>query len=332
MSNSIIVSNATVSELRLKKQRAIDVLDFDLAAELEVQISLEIEKKNQRQIADVVFETKQAINIFVERVGLKQMQLAEDARQTLAKIYSKYQVMVEAIEADHVSEVMQIEQERTYMLIQGSEKEIEIQKELIEEAKRVAALNQFEKAKELRQRAKDEGENELERRRKEIENVFKVKREETIKVQKQRLQEIAKQHEIDIKEDSEYHDKRFVDLISRSISEVKLIAQRGEARCHAIGGAEETMNEGIRAINEYAISKIRSLESQKRVLPEFSTSEKMRLVSTDPTKSTVDPGRIDPRVLTRALNMSSLGCSSTSRSELSLSGLLTKRPRTAGKL
>ena len=283
MNNFAAVTHTHINDLRIKKQAAIDVLDFETAETIENQIQEELNNFAKVQISDVLLQAKQEADRLEKQFDQRLQDEAEISRQNTQKIFTKYQVIVEDLEQQHVDQLMENENERAYTLIQESEQDIEEQLQLLEEAKKEASLSNFAKAKELRQQARDVAEAELERRRKETEEKYQKIKEETIQKQKEELNDLAKQHEEEVNQEKISQEAVFRKTQEDIVSSFRIIAKTAIARFRAVSSNAENIEKATKEITEHTEKIVNKFKTQQRVIPELANSEKMRLASMPPT-------------------------------------------------
>lgn len=275
---------STINDLRIKKQNAIDVLDFETAESYENQIQTEIANFAKYQMQDALTQAKFQIEKYRKYAEKRLEDEAEESRKNTQMIYSKYQVLVESTEERHISELMEIEQDRTYTLITESERDVDEQIKLLEEAKAEAKVCHFDKAKELRQQAHDVAKEELERRRVETETKFAQLKETTIQNQKDELEKITKDHETEVNKEHTRQEKQFENSIKEFIDEFKMIETKSIANFNAVATKNVNLADMVSEIKEVTQEQINYFKGKQRVVPVMQQYEKLKIGTTKPPK------------------------------------------------
>ena len=334
------VTHSYINDLRIKKQAAIDVLDFETAEDLENQIQFELDNFAKIQISDVLEEAKQIAGRLDTKFQMRLEDEAEIARQNAQKIYAKYQVIIEDLEQEHINQLMENENDRAFVLIQESEREIEEQLRLLEEAKKEATLCHFDHAKELRQQARDAAEAELERRRVETEEKFAKLKEEIIERQKAEIAQVTKDHEQEVSDEKANQERTYQKTQSDIQESFTLLAKKAIARFNAVSSNKKNIDEATEKINDCVNELIIKFKNQPRVIPELSNSETMRVDDLPPTEfvdlaastnpsaraSTSISPRNDSPSFTVSLKSRSMTATNREKNRCTSVGLLSKRP------
>lgn len=281
---------STINDLRIKKQKAVDVLDFETAEDMENQIQQELLNFSKYQCQDALSIAKSELKKYHKLAEKRLADEAEESRQNTQMIYSKYQTLVEQTEERHISELMEIEQDRTYTLITESERDVEEQITMLEEAKAEAKVCHFDKAKELRQRAQDIAKEELERRRVETEDRFAKLKEVTIDAQKEELEKLTQDHEAEVKAEQSRQELQFAKSIQEFIDEINIICTKACTKFNAVAAKNMDVGEFSSDIRELCDEEINFFKSKLRVVPVMTQYEKLKfgLTENPNTKSKSD--------------------------------------------
>lgn len=288
------VTNDLISDLHTMKQKAIEALDFEAAESLHNEILDTIQKRALSQIDQIKHESM----LNLERVQKNHTQalldIAEHKRRMDARLYTKFQVIFEETQEDHIQQLMDLEKERGLTLLDESEKPVEEQILLLEQAKNEAVLTHFDKAKELRQKAREVGESELEARRLRVEADFQERKEQMLEQHKLDLEQITKLHEDEIKnmkEECEERDRK-EDLIFRNA--LDNILHEADVRFEACTTNDETK---AKARNDLRLLMDESYEKYASTplnLPKPTKSEQMRITALCPSNAAMNQVKDEP--------------------------------------
>lgn len=288
------VTNDLISDLHTKKQMAIESLDFEVAEELHAEIQNQIQRRALSQIEQIQYESMKNLEKIQRNHTQALLDLAEQKRRLDARLYTKFQVIFEETQEDHIQQLMDLEKERGLTLLDESEKPVEEQILLLEQAKNEAVLTHFDVAKNLRQRAREVGEAELEARRQKVETDYIEKKEQMLEQHKLDLEQITKLHEEEItkmKKECEENDKKEELVFSNA---VKNIIHEAGVRFQACTTNNETKE---KAINELQSKMDESMNKYKAIplgLPKPTKSEQMRITSLCPSNAAMNQVKDEP--------------------------------------
>ena len=283
-----LITNDVLSDLHQKKQKAIDALDFETAEYYYHEIQNQISQRAQSQIEEIHHETIRDL----QRIQCSHKKiledLAEEKRKADVRLYTKYQVLFQETQDDHIKQLMDLERDRGITLLEESEREIPEQIELLNQAKKEAFLSRFEKAKQLRQEARDFGEAELERRRKEVEEHYKDLKDQMLVRHKKEMDEITELHEDEIKQLIRKSDSQNKEAKLKLRENVDLLKDRATVRIQAVTSNDLTKKTGIQTLMEEIDNSMKEYNLQPTVAPKLTKSEQMRLTTLCPTQAAMN--------------------------------------------
>ncbi|KAH0795212.1 hypothetical protein GPJ56_000888 [Histomonas meleagridis] len=277
-----------LSDLYKQKQKAVESLDFEAAELINSKILNTLRKNAQNQIDQALNQASNDLNNLFNKHRGKLFKNAENKRQQDSYLYSKYQVLYEEIKNEHNIELLDLERDRVNTLLEESEKEVPEQIQYLEQAKKEAALSNFEKAKELKEKSFDVCEEELERRRLKVNQQFSELKKQLLARQQQELDEITEMHEHEFNEFNK--DTSSIDLSTsqkykQQISSIRNIAL---VKIEEYSVDKTMKNESIRRLEEMINEKIYSSKQTPPPMPKLTSSEKMRLTALSPSKATMN--------------------------------------------
>lgn len=285
---SEFITNDTLSDLHQKKQNAIDALDFETAEYYYNEIQNRISQRAQSQIDEIHYETIRQLQI-IQRVHKQLLEdLVEEKRKSDARLYTKYQVLFEQTQDDHIEQLMNLEKDRGITLLEESEREIPEQIELLNRAKQEAFLSRFEKAKQLRQEARDFGEAELERRRVDVEKRFQDLKDKMLVRHQKEMNEITELHEEEIKKLKESSDFQNQEAKRKLREEVDLLKDRATVRIKAVTANDLTKKAGIDTLMNEIDNSMKEYNLMPTIVPKLTKSEQMRLTTLCPTNAAMN--------------------------------------------
>lgn len=285
---SEIITNDDLSELHQKKQNAIDALDFETAEYYYNEIQNQISKRAQSQIEEIHHETIRELQRIQRNHKQLLEDLAEEKRKSDVRLYTKYQVLFQETQDDHIKQLMDLEKDRGITLLEESEREIPEQIELLNQAKKEAFLSRFEKAKQLRQEARDFGEAELERRRKEVEEHFQGMKDTMLVRHKKEMNEITELHETESKQLKEKADSQLSEAKLKLKENVDLLKDRATVKIQAVTSNDLTKKAGIQTLMEEIDNSMKEYNLQPTIAPKLTKSEQMRLTTLCPTQAAMN--------------------------------------------
>jgi hypothetical protein len=283
------VTDDIIADLHLRKKAAIEALDFETAKFLYQEIERVKSDRAERQVDDIHYEAVRDVKKVQNEQRTRLEEFVEYRRQADARLYSKYQVLFEEAQDEHIQQLMDLEKERGFSLLEESEKEIPEQVQMLEDAKQQARSGDFDTAIELRQRARVVGEEELERRRQDVEERFVKAKEEMLGHHQEELDEIGKLHEEEINQlrkeaaDRDEEGKRSFALA------VSLIKHKARVQMEALGAPEEQKRTAFKNLMTEIDESMKEFGELPEIAPKLTKSERMRLTELCPTHAAMNP-------------------------------------------
>jgi hypothetical protein len=279
------ITNEMLTDLHMKKQFAIDALDFESAQILYTEIQTCLGRRADEQIAQIRAEARRDLKRAQDAHRSRLEDLAEERRRTDARLYSKFQVLFEETQDDHIHQLMDLEKERGLTLLEESEREIPEQIALLELAKKEAIDSRFQNAIDLRTQAREVGEAELEARRKHVEEHFARAKEELLERQRVELDQITQLHEEESNQIRDNFEKSHRDESNFFDDAVALIRDRGEVKIQSLTASPKVKAEAIDNLNKALDESMAQFNSRPPVVAHLTQSEEMRLTTLCPTKA-----------------------------------------------
>jgi hypothetical protein len=279
------VTNEMLTELHRQKQEAIDALDFESAADLYQEIQNQLARRADEQVAQIRAEARRDLKRAQELHRATLEDLAEDRRRQEARLYSKFQVLFEETQDDHIHQLMDLEKERGLTLLEESEREIPEQLALLERAKREAIDSRFQVAIDLRTQARIVGEAELEARRQAVEDRFAGEKVALLARQRAELDQITQLHEEEINQIREDGAQNDLQETNRFNEQVDLVRQKGEVKIQSVTAPEEVKGTAIEYLGTALTESMHQFNSRPPVTAHLTESEEMRLTTMCPTNA-----------------------------------------------
>jgi hypothetical protein len=291
-----------LSDLHFEKQRAIDALDFEKAHVIYDEIQSEIASQARRAVSNIRSTSQRALAKTQSDFRLLLEHLVEEKRKLDVRLYSQFHVLFEQTRADHINQIIDLEKELGLTLLSESEREIEEQISLLEEAKRAAIDSYFDRAIELRSEARRVGQAELERRRHAVEGYFRSAKAELLAQQRAELDEIAAMHQARL--DSERSDAQHKedDAVAEFRLAVRHLTDRAQVQIRALRATEALKDSSAADALAELEALIAEFVAQPPVVAHLTQSENMRVVALCPTNAVKNamPTDIPPSLLQKA--------------------------------
>ena len=272
-------------DLHLQKTAAINELRFEDAREINDDIQREIEKR----ALDLI---QQAEAIALREVARSQQHyrdrcedIAEEKRKLDSRLYSRFQVLFEETQDEHIQQLMDLEKERGLTLLEESERDIPEQIELLERAKQVAMLSRFEEAIELRAQARVVGEQELESRRVQVEEHFAQAKEEMLKQHQEELDQIGVLHQQEIEALMKEHQEVEKLAKVKFAEEIATITNTALVKFEATKASARVKEEASKRLRAEIAEMMKEFGELPPVKVKLTKAEQMRLTTLCPTKS-----------------------------------------------
>ena len=288
MSKERQISDDIINDLHLKKSQAIDALDFENAEHFFQEIENEKAKKAQNLFAVVKNETLQKLQKLLAQNTEKKKKFVEENRKLESRLYSKYQILFNETQEDHVHQLVDLEKERGYALLQVAEEEVPEQIELLEQAKHEAYLSNFSGAKELREKARQIGEVVLAQRQQAIEDDYAMKKEELIARQKAELDQITELHSQEDQKLREEKEERLQKLEFEFQNSITILEDELKVKIIAIETAPDVQDEALEDTIESISEIIDDYCSKPEITAELTQKEQMRLKGVSPSQLAVN--------------------------------------------
>ena len=299
ISMSELVTNDYLSDLHQKKQDAIEALDFETAEYYYNEIQNQISQRAQAQMDEIGGETMTELRSILRNHTSLLEDLAEQKRKLDARLYAKFKVLFDELQSDQIQQIMDLEQQRGLTLLEESERDIPEQLEMLNTAKKEASLSHFEKAKELRQKARDFGEQELERRRQEVEEHFAKLKDEMIKRHKDEMDQVTQLHEQESNSNREKVEMDQAEAKRKLNEAVALLKNRATVRCQAVTASDLVKKASIDSLMQKIDQTMKKYNELPAVVPQLTKSEQMRLTTLCPTKAAMNMVEITPEEMVK---------------------------------
>lgn len=274
-----VITDDTLSDLHQKKQSAINALDFETAKYYYNEIQVQISKRAKSQIDDIRHETIHQLHKIQSDHKIVLENLVEEKRKADARLYTKFQVLFQETQDDQIKQLMNLEKDRGLTLLEESEREIPEQIELLNQAKDEAFLSHFEKAIELRQRSREIGTIELERRRKEVEAYYEDLKQKMLIRHKSELDQISELHEKELIQLKERADMQNEDAKRQLNETIDLLKDHAIVRIQALTSTDFEKKTAIDSLIAEITQSMSDYNEMPTVVPELTKSEQMRLWS-----------------------------------------------------
>jgi hypothetical protein len=297
MANQVILS-----DLHFQKQQAIDALDFEKAHAVYDEIQNQIASQACRAVSDIRHNSRRRL----KRAHLAYRQcletLAEEKRVLDTRLYSHFHVLFEQTRADHINQIIDLEKERGLTLLSESEREVEDQIVLLEQAKQAAIDSDFAAAIQIRSEAREVGQAELERRRAAVEQYFSDAKSELLKQQQDELDEIAAMHEDQLTRERNETDRKrgeATDDFQRTFRHIKNDTQ---VQIRALRAEDELKSDAVQEALAELDDLMKGFAELPPVVPHLTRSEEMRVTALCPTNAVKNsmPRDIPASILQRA--------------------------------
>jgi hypothetical protein len=283
------VFDDVIADLHLKKKSAIEMLDFETAQYFYEEIGRVKEKRVIREIEDVLAEAVRNL----QRIQARRRQLLEDlaeyGRRGNARLYSKFEVLFEETQDDHIHQLMDLEKERGLTLIEESEREIPEQIQMLEDAKQSALEGNFAVAIEMRQRARVVGEEELENRRLEVEENFAKAKNEMLARHQTEMDQINESHEEELNLLREEAVAREEEVSREFALAVSLVKHRAQVECEAISTDDKAKKEAFKLILTQIDESTKEFDCLPEITAKLTKTERMRLTELCPAQAAMNP-------------------------------------------
>jgi hypothetical protein len=291
-----------LSDLHFQKQQAIDALDFEGAHGIYDQIQNQIANQARQAIANIRASSCNRLKKTQSDFRHLLEDLAEEKRVLDTRLYSHFQVLFEQTRTDHINQLIDLEKERGLTLLSESEREIEEQIELVEQAKQAAIDSDFDAAIRLRTQAREVGEAELLRRKNAVEDYFKDARFQLLAQQKAELDEIGAMYEARLTKERNEANQREADARTEFDIAVKHIKNDTQVQIRALRAEETLKNDSVGEALAELDDLMTEFAALSPVAAHLTRSEAMRLTTLCPTNAAKNamPTNIPPSILQKA--------------------------------
>lgn len=273
-----------LSDLHIKKNTAISELRFEDARDINDEIQNEIQKRALDQIQQAEALAIRQVERAQRRYRSRLEDIVEEKRRLDSRLYSKFQVLFEETQDEHIQQLMDLEKERGLTLLEESERDIPEQIELLERAKQVAALLHFDEAIELRAHAREVGEQELEARRIQVEEHFAQAKEEMIKGHQEELDMIGELHQQEIEALAKENEETERQARMQFMEEIATITNTAQVKFEATKATARVKEEATKRLKAEIGEMMKKFEELPPVEVKLTKAEQMRLTTLCPTK------------------------------------------------
>lgn len=240
MSISASIANDKLVELRNKKKKAIQSLDFDAAEENDRQIQMQNDLIISDRIDKINNETLKEIHRHVKKYDEINAGIDEHFNKQEKSLQLKYQELFNKAQIQFEKESDCIDESHGAALLREAEREVPEQFELLEQAKAAAAEGNYSSAKQLRDQARTAGENELRRRKQQVDYEF----EQSHSILEQKYQDRTTLIETNFKEETDSLHAEFElhkhETEQRADASIQLIKERAHSKFETLIPDQET--------------------------------------------------------------------------------------------
>ncbi|OHT11508.1 hypothetical protein TRFO_19053 [Tritrichomonas foetus] len=262
MSISSSIANDKLTELRNKKKLAIQALDFDAAEEYDRQIREQNEQIIADRIAKINSEIIKDLNEHITKYENIRNDINEFNMKQESQLNATYQELIDKTVLQHEKELKNIDKSHSIALLREAEREVPDQIDLLEQAKAAAVAGRYEDARNLRDRARLTGENELEERKQKIDKEFAESRSMLAAKQQDAIEHITQKYDEEISNLNAEVQLRRLETEQRFESGVQLIRQRAEVRCNSLVADDEVKEDAIFELNQRINDLLRDSQQQ----------------------------------------------------------------------
>jgi hypothetical protein len=291
-----------LSDLHFEKQRAIDALDFEKAHVLYDEIQNTIAIQARHSVSNIHHTSQRALKKTQSDFRRLLEHLVEEKRKLDARLYSQFHVLFEQTRADHINQIIDLEKERGLTLLSESEREVEEQISLLEQAKQAAIDSYFDRAIELRSEARRVGQIELERRRHSVEQYFANAKIELLRQQQLELDEIGAMHQVRLDSERADAQQKDIEAVTEFRLAVRHLLDETLVQIRALRATEELKDSSVAD----ALAELEALMAQFLLLPpvvaHLTHSDEMKVMALCPTNAVKNamPRDIPPALLQKA--------------------------------
>jgi hypothetical protein len=279
------VNSDLLSDLHRRKQAAIDSLDFETAQSLHTEICSRISDDTLTSITSIRSSVFSSLSTSHSSYRQLLDSLLESKRTSTNRLYSEVQVLFEQTRTDHITELTNLENERGFALLCEAEREVPDQIAILHRAKQEAVASNFESAIALRQRARDVGQAELDRRRSEVESDFEFRRLELLARQKSELDEISDFHEREMTRIRREDEQKVENAKTEFVNAANHIRNEAEVKILSLRGSRELKDEAVKALREDVEAAMAEYAELPQMRPIRARAEVMRLTGLCPVNA-----------------------------------------------
>ena len=262
MSISSAIANDKLTELRNKKKQAIQALDFDAAEEYDRQIHEANEQIIADRIAKINSEILKDLNDHINKYSNIRREIEDYNNKQESQLNLTYQELLDKAQVQHEKELRNIDKSHGVALLREAEREVPDQLTLLEQAKAAASAGRYEEARNLRDKARNAGENELEERKQKVDMEFEESRAMLATKQQDAIAAISQKYEEEIQNLNAEVQLRKLEMNQRFESGVNIIRQRAEVRCNSLVADDEIKEDALFELNQRINDMLNDFQSK----------------------------------------------------------------------
>ena len=259
-----------LSDLKLRKKKAIDDLDFELAEEIEEMIHLKentIADLQAKQISDEIISEFKVLNI-------KYNQKIEEIKNTFEAnqkdIIEKFENIYTETQKRQIDELSHLESQRENEIHEESLKTNSQTDLLLQESKKQTFLGNFKAAETLKNEANQVLEDDLRIRCREINEVYDEEKNDLLEKHKIEANDIMVLKQKELEENQNERDEKIDKAEKFYKASILSLKSKCSVRCRVLPGNQE--------VNEkHSLSIIRHIESlEKQINVEKQKQERIK--------------------------------------------------------
>jgi len=242
MSISTSIANDKLSDLRLKKKIAIQTLDFDAAEEFDMEILAQNEQITNNLVNKIKSEIIKETEVSIAKFDKIKREIEEFRIRSQNQLTNSYHESIDKVVLQNEKEIKNLEKSHCNSLLREAERPVTQQIEILERAKKLATEGHYQEAKQLREDARNVGENELQMRKEKVDSEFAQSRVLLTAKQQESLDQIAILYENETEKLNMEIQTRTIESEARFQKRIELIKEKARVRCDTLV-QDETIKE-----------------------------------------------------------------------------------------
>lgn len=238
-----------LSELKSKRKKAIEALDFDAAEDYDRQIRGRQGEVIDNRVSDIFNEIIRDVEAHILKYNAIENDIRKFESTQRTNLRQSYQGLLDCAQLQQEKELNSIDKSHANFLLKETSKEVPEQIDLLKQAKAAASAGQFPDAKRMRDAARAIGEAELENRKQRIDEEYDQARSMLSARAQDALNRISKKYEDEINDLESEVQMRKLETKQRFDGGIKLIRQRAEIRCKALVAEEDVKEDALFEVN-----------------------------------------------------------------------------------